>query len=218
MKVSLVSVTTSIKHSSPEDLIVYCARVSSPQNQDNTETGPRLLRYLIKHRHWSPFEMVDMTVEIETSRAIAAQILRHRSFSFQEFSQRYAVADMGFETCEGRRQGEKNRQGSFGDLSEDLKKSFDGLQRTAQEAALQLYKQALGMGVSREQARMLLPLSTRTVLYMKGSVRSWIHYFQARLWDEGVQQEHRDVAAECWGIFKVQFPVTAEAIREGETE
>lgn len=175
MKVSCISITRTAPHGpgwDPEDLIAYTARVSNPSSQAAGENNVKLIQYLIKHKHWSPFEMVDMTVEIETSRAIAAQILRHRSFSFQEFSQRYATADMGFETYEARRQDTKNRQNSIDDLDEDTKEWFTSAQYTVQKSCLALYNYALTRGIAKEQARMLLPLSTCTKLYMKGSVRS----------------------------------------------
>lgn len=217
MKVSLIS-TTSWKtgliqgEDTSEDLIVYTARVSNPSSQAAGENNERLIRYLIEHKHWSPFEMVDMTVEIETSRAIAAQILRHRSFSFQEFSQRYATVSMGcFERYEARRQDVKNRQNSIDDLDENTKDWFTSVQNTVQESCLALYNYALTRGIANEQARMLLPLSTRTRLYMKGSVRSWIHYLEARL-DQTAQKEHRDIALAIARIFTDEFPTIAKAI------
>lgn len=217
MKVELVSLTSwddprrGIGDSDrPEDLIVYTARVSNPSSQAAGENNERLIRYLIEHKHWSPFEMVDMTVEIETSRAIAAQILRHRSFSFQEFSQRYAKSDMGFERYEARRQDVKNRQNSIDNMSDEEKDIFDDLQDYNEKMSLRRYEDALTLGVAKEQARMLLPLSTKTKLYMKGSVRSWIHYLQARL-DPTAQKEHRDVAVAIARIFTDEFPTIAAA-------
>jgi thymidylate synthase (FAD) len=223
MKVSLVSITQpDLPHDrfpdrclSAEELIVYTARVSSPANQSNTETAPRLLRYLIRHGHWSPFEMVDMTVEIETSRAIAAQILRHRSFVFQEFSQRYAEVDLGFETYEARRQDDKNRQASHDDLPPNVKVDFGQMQDEVWRYSYNRYREALDRGVAKECARFLLPLSTRTRLYMKGSVRSWIHYFAARCAPE-TQKEHRDVANAVKGVFADQFPNVMAALSEAE--
>jgi thymidylate synthase (FAD) len=217
MQVNLVSITgytgtASIR--TAEDLIIYTARVSSPSTQEDVETAPRLLKYLVEHCHWSPFEMVDMTVEIETSRAIAAQILRHRSFFFQEFSQRYSPASLGFETVSARRQASKNRQGSIDDMEPETKLWFQHAQRQNEEQSQTLYETALHFGVALEQARFLLPLSTRTRLYMKGSVRSWIHYLQVRLAPEA-QAEHREVAKEIAEIFKAQFPHTyAAAFKE----
>ena len=156
---------------SAEELITYCARVSNPENQMNTETAPRLINFLIKHKHWSPFEMVNMCVEIKTSRAIAAQILRHRSFSFQEFSQRYSQAPE-LEPLELREQAESNRQSSSNEIKDEQVKA------TAQlfmESAQDYYRQLCAMGVARETARMILPLGVQTTMYMSGTVRSWVH-------------------------------------------
>ena len=217
MKVSLVAVTqptpTEGGPRTAEELMVYCARVSSPANQGNHGTGERLLRYCMAHGHWSVFEMADMTVEIETSRAIAAQILRHRSFSFQEFSQRYAVATLGFEDVQPRRQDEKNRQASHDDLPQHLKDWFAYVYKQSEARALVDYEAALSYGIAKESARFLLPLSVRTHLYMKSSVRSWLHYLQARDAD-GVQAEHRDVAREVRRIFAEAFPLTAKAMED----
>jgi thymidylate synthase (FAD) len=216
MNVDLVSITQFDQHCGgmkghpPEAIIAYTARVSNPTNQANTETGAKLLKYLITHKHWSPFEMVDMTVSIETSRAIAAQILRHRSFSFQEFSQRYAQA-FDFEVYDARRQDEKNRQNSIDDLPAKTRAWFRQAQIKSQETMGFLYHEALKMGIAKEQARMLLPLGTTTKLYMKGSVRSWIHYLQTRT-DPSTQKEHRDVALAILSIFREKFPNTAEAV------
>ncbi len=193
----------------PEGLIAYTARVSSP-HQDNPDYV-RLLHYLIKHKHWSPFEMVDMTVEIVTSRAIAAQILRHRSFVFQEFSQRYAeVAE--FETYEARRQDTKNRQNSIDDLSDEVKERFLEQQKAVQSLAYTLYREALANGVAKEQARFLLPLSTQTRLYMKGNLRSWIHYIELRGLTPGTQKEHREIVMEIYYIFGCNFPIITQAL------
>ncbi len=195
-----------------DDLIAYCARVSNPSNQLNTETAPRLLAYCIRHGHWSVFETASMTVEVETSRAIAAQLLRHRSFTFQEFSQRYA-ASSDYETIELRWQDVKNRQAS-GDPCNDI-----DLQWQAQEtvsAAIQTYKHLISKGVSKETARMVLPLSTRTRLYVTGNVRSWIHYFDQRC-AEHTQKEHRDLANLIKAIFAKQFPNVFNAINTKST-
>ena len=191
----------------PEDLIAYCARVSNPENQDNTKTAPRLLKFLIKHKHWSPFEMVDMTVEIKTSRAIASQILRHRSFSFQEFSQRYSEAQT-LEQLELRVQAEKNRQSSSETFSDGhlLAKVRE---HTAKGVAL--YNELIRAGVAKESARMILPLTTETTMYMKGSIRSWVHYIDLRT-EQNTQKEHRDIAEECKNIFKQNFPSVSEAL------
>ncbi|MHB8407780.1 MAG: FAD-dependent thymidylate synthase [Acidiferrobacterales bacterium] len=195
-----------------EELLVYVARVSSPSNQTNLETSPKLLKYLIEHKHWSPFEMGSMTVEIITSRAIAAQILRHRSFSFQEFSQRYAeVKGNAFVCYPGRRQAEKNRQSSVDDLPEEIKRWFEVAQGEVWAVAYQLYAQAIKKGIAKECARFLLPLNTETTLYMSGTIRSWIHYLQIRT-EEGVQKEHRDLAIEIRDIFSRLFPATSTAL------
>ena len=165
-----------------EELIVKMARVSAPANQDNMETAPRLLQYLIKHKHWSPFEMGNMCIEIETTRAIAPQILRHRSFSFQEFSQRYAdTNELGSAVIPHlRRQDSKNRQNSIDDLSPDLIASYYRRISQLYEDSEHLYKEMLSNGVAKECARSVLPLSTQTRLYMNGTIRSWIHYLHLR--------------------------------------
>ena len=211
MEVNLVSITHPRINNidTPEDLIAYCARVSNPTNQHNTETAPRLLSYLIKHKHWSPYEMVDMCVEIKTSRAIAAQILRHRSFSFQEFSQRYSNVT-NFEDIEWRKQGKTNRQ--VGDevynLPDDYHDAIDSYLYTAEL----LYKSLIEDGVAKECARMILPLTTETTMYMKGSIRSWIHYIDLRSKTD-TQKEHRDIALTCQNIFINNFPNTSEALQ-----
>lgn len=219
MKVSLVSVTepnaTLVSQGivTPEDLIVYAARVSSPNNQFG-EGRDRLLKYLIRHKHWSPFEMVDATLEIETGRDIAAQILRHRSFSFQEMSQRYQdVSFLGFEPREARSQDHKNRQASHDDLPPEIQWWFTDANNRVRGLASTLYDEAIKKGIAKECARSLLPLSTTTRLYMKGSIRSWIHYLQVRL-DPSTQKEHREVAQAafdvlsdlCPTVFTVAFP------------
>lgn len=207
MKVKLIHSTTHA-----EEEIVYAARVSNPKNQNNMDTAPKLIKYLIKHKHWSPFEMASMCVEIETSRAIAAQILRHRSFSFQEFSQRYAdVSDLGFELVEPRRQDTKNRQNSIADLPAEDCDWFLNTMIGIQETAKLAYNEALKRGVAKEQARFLLPLNTTTRLYMHGNVRSWVHYIDLRC-ANGTQKEHQEIAEECKKIFNKQFPAIAEAL------
>ena len=192
-----------------EKHIAYCARVSSP-NQDNPDYA-KLIKYLITHKHWSPLEMASMCLEIKTSRAISAQILRHRSFSFQEFSQRYSEATE-FETYEARRQDVKNRQNSIDDLPSSIKQWFENEQHRLQDEAFNVYDQALGFGVAKEQARMLLPLSTSTKLYMHGTLRSWVHYLEIRTGPE-TQKEHRDIALAAQAIFNEQFPTIAEALK-----
>jgi thymidylate synthase (FAD) len=211
MKVSLVAVSHPLVEgvNTAEDLIVYCARVSSPQNQLNLDTGARLLAYCIRKGHWSVFEQADMTLEIETSRAITQQIIRHRSFTFQEFSQRYAPME-GFEPVSPRRQDASNRQSSHNDLPRATIDWFSDALCTVEGLALERYEEALRLGVAKESARFLLPMTTRSRIYMKGSVRSWLHYFGARL-DPATQKEHRDVAIAGFEIFKQQFPTVAEA-------
>lgn len=198
-----------------EQLIVYQARVSNPSNQENTETGPGLLRYCIRKGHWSPFESASMTVEVSTTRAIAAQLLRHRSFTFQEFSQRYARTTDKALTTKARMQDAKNRQSSLPCESEETAWWWEQEQRRAFHAAEEAYAAALDRGIAKEVARMVLPLATPTRLYMTGSVRSWIHYLAARL-DPATQLEHRQVAVDVAKIFREEFPVVAEAIGLGE--
>lgn len=209
MNVSLVSVTQPFlsELKSPEDIIAYCARVSNPTNQLNSETAPKLLKFLVKHKHWSPFEMVDMTMEIKTSRAMAAQILRHRSFSFQEFSQRYSQAQV-LEKLELRKQAEKNRQSSTDKYENSV------LQTNVREhiaKAVSLYNNLIEDGVAKESARMILPLTIETTMYMKGSIRSWAHYIDLRI-QENTQKEHREIAQACKQIFQENFPTVSEAL------
>ena len=202
MNVKLVSLTQPHDDSmNCEDLIAYCARVSNPSNQNNTATAPKLLKYLIKHKHWSPFEMASMTLEIKTSRAIAAQILRHRSFSFQEFSQRYSVAQ-DLEEIQLRKQAEKNRQSSTDEFTDGL---FLAKVREHLGRSVSLYNEAIKLGVAKESARLLLPLTTETTMYMSGTIRSWVHYIDLRS-QEDTQKEHRDIANACKDIFVEHFP------------
>ena len=209
MNVKLISLTQPHDESmNCEDLIAYCARVSNPSNQNNTATAPNLLKYLIKHKHWSPFEMASMTLEIKTSRAIAAQILRHRSFSFQEFSQRYSVAQ-DLEEVQLRKQAEKNRQSSS--LPFDKRNEVYHLANKTMESSMKAYNDLIEAGVAKECARAVLPLGTQTTMYMNGTVRSWIHYINLRT-EENTQQEHREVASAIKDIFLEQFPNIAEAL------
>ena len=209
MNVSLVSITqpfiSDLKN--PEDIIAYCARVSNPTNQLNTETAPKLLKFLVKHKHWSPFEMVDMTLEIKTSRAIAAQILRHRSFSFQEFSQRYSQAQV-LEKLELRKQAAKNRQSS---TDEYQNSTLQAKVREHIAKGVSLYNNLIEDGVAKESARMILPLTIETTMYMKGSIRSWAHYIDLRI-EENTQKEHREIAEACKEIFKQNLPTVSEAL------
>ena len=207
--VKLISLT-SAEGMKPEEIISYCARVSNPKNQSNFNTAPGLLKYCIENRHWSPFEMCDMTIEIITSRAIAQQILRHRSFSFQEFSQRYAKV-LNYVNYDARRQDEKNRQNSIDDLPEDTKNWFIASQARVWGDSTLLYEEALKRGIAKECARFLLPLNTQTTLYMKGSIRSWVHYLQVRT-DVSTQKEHREIAEGIKKIFAVNFPAVSEAL------
>ena len=207
MTVDLVHVTPNA-----EELITKMARVSAPENQSNMETAPRLLRYLIKHQHWSPFEMANMCVEIQTTRGISAQILRHRSFSFQEFSQRYAdVSAMGSaEIPQLRRQDYKNRQNSIDDLTpEDVGVYYRRISQLFEDAE-HLYREMVSNGIAKECARNVLPLSSRTRLFMNGTLRSWLHYISLRE-AHGTQLEHQVIAKEIKAIFTEQFPIIAEA-------
>lgn len=195
------------------ELIAYTARVSNPTNQNNTETAPRLLRYLIREAHWSPFEMVHMTIEIKTTRDIARQILRHRSFSFQEFSQRYAEATE-FETRTARLQDTKNRQNSVETDDRDLLEWWQMQQKKVQNQAEIAYKDALKKGIAKEQARALLPEGlTGSTLYMSGTLRSWIHYCELRR-GNGTQKEHAEIADKCWEIIGIHFPDIVEALSD----
>lgn len=195
------------------ELIAYTARVSNPSNQNNTETASRLIRYLIREAHWSPFEMVHITLEIKTTRDISRQIIRHRSFSFQEFSQRYAVSE-NFVEREARLQDEKNRQNSIETDDNHTKHEWMHAQARVRNFAKKEYKQALEMGIAKEQARALLPEGlTETTLYMAGSLRSWIHYCDLRM-ANGTQKEHMEIAQQCWDIIAQHFPDVAEALKD----
>ena len=214
MNVKLISITKpdieGLKNA--EDLVAYCARVSNPSNQMNTETAPKLLKFLIQHKHWSPFELVDMCVEIKTSRGIAAQILRHRSFSFQEFSQRYSLATE-YEDIELRLQGDKNRQVGEKLLSVNSPAYEKISELIAESLSLSqhCYDTMIENGVAKEVARMVLPLSTETTMYMKGSLRSWVHYIELRT-EQNTQKEHRLIAEKCKKIFMKEFPTISEAL------
>jgi thymidylate synthase (FAD) len=198
-------------HCSPdaENLIVKMARVSNPANEDNIATAPKLLRYLIDHQHWSPFEMCSLCIKIDTERDISAQILRHRSFSFQEFSTRYAEAQP-LTVPELRKQDLKNRQNSTNDLDFERVRYFQARIDNLYLNAKELYKKMIAAGVAKECARRILPLSTQTTLYMHGTLRSWIHYINVRT-DPGTQLEHRLIAENCKQIFIEQFPTIGEA-------
>jgi thymidylate synthase (FAD) len=208
MKVKLISVTPNA-----EKTMAYVARVSNPANQDN-ENYSKLLAYCIKHNHWSVFEQSFMTLEIETTRGIAAQILRHRSFTFQEFSQRYADTSLltdHIPVPDLRRQDTKNRQNSIDDLGDYVKLGLQGDIQQHFNAANTLYKRLLEAGVAKECARFVLPLATPTRIYMSGSCRSWVHYINLRS-ANGTQKEHMDIALECKKVFTEQFPAVSEAL------
>lgn len=196
-----------------EEFIAYVARVSNPSNQANTETSERLLKYLIRNKHWSPFEMASMVVEINTTRDIARQILRHRSFSFQEFSQRYANAsDLGFDTREPRLQDVKNRQASIEVHNHELELEWFNQQCDILEQVRKTYEWALNQGIAKEQARAVLPEGlTRSRMYMSGTIRSWIHYCEIRT-DMATQKEHRLIAQECKDILMQQLPSLKDVI------
>jgi thymidylate synthase (FAD) len=212
MKVQLISYTQSNDHVSLQDLVAYCARVSNPANQLNTETNEKLIRYLINNQHWSPLEMVSICLEIETTRDIARQILRHRSFSFQEFSQRYAIADLGHEYKEARQQDKKNRQNSIEMDDNELKDEWEQQQQDIVEKTQAAYQWAIDHGIAKEQARAVLPEGlTLSRLYMNGTLRSWVHYIQLRS-GNGTQKEHREVALACAEAIKNIFPMIEEFI------
>lgn len=224
--VSLSSPSASTDCHSAEEFVAYAARVSNPGNQNNAETAPKLLGYLIRENHWSPFEMVSITMEINTTRDIARQMLRHRSFSFQEFSQRYAVAQ-NFTKREARLQDPKNRQNSIelegmddfgkgGNKTSDerLYENWNMRQAKVIREAQSAYDWALQQGIAKEQARAVLPEgNTQSVLYMAGTLRSWIHYCDLRM-SNGTQKEHILVAQKCWDVISQHFPSTAKAVEE----
>ena len=207
MNVELISITPDA-----EKTMAHIARVSNPSNQDNPNYAG-LLRYCIKHNHWSVFEQSSMTLEIETTRAIAAQILRHRSFTFQEFSQRYAQSnELGkIELPDLRKQDLKNRQNSTDDLDPFVRQKLEAQMITLFSSAQALYNQMIEEGVAKECARMVLPLCTPTTIYMTGSCRSWIHYIDLRS-AHGTQKEHMDIAEKCRKVFTEQFPTVSEAL------
>lgn len=194
--------------------IAYCARVSNPGNQDNNDTAEKLVRYLIKHKHWSPLEMVSVCLEIETTRDIARQILRHRSFSFQEFSQRYAVADLGWEFKEARLQDNKNRQNSVETDNPALKSFWENYQQKVVDTAQSAYQWAIDSGIAKEQARAVLPEGiTVSRMYMNGTLRSWVHYIQLRS-ANGTQKEHQEIAIACAKAIEPIFPMITEFVSE----
>ena len=206
--VKLISVTPDA-----EKHMAYCARVSNPNNQEN-EKFSGLLKYCVKHQHWSIFEQAYMTLELNTTRGIAAQVLRHRSFTYQEFSQRYADSSLLAKTIplpELRRQDTKNRQNSIDDIDPFTRQKFEMLMQQHFSQAMDLYQRMLDEGIAKECARFVLPLAVPTKIYMTGSVRSWIHYIQLRS-ANGTQKEHMDIALQCRDVFVKELPICAEAL------
>lgn len=221
MKVNLISFTVPCIDEIPldsdvGDLIAFCARVSNPGNQLNTATADKLIKYLIKHKHWSPFEMANALLEIETTRDIARQILRHRSFTFQEFSQRYAdpVKELTFETREARLQDQKNRQNSIEVDDENLQTAWNIQQQAVIDQAKRAYEWAIQSGIAKEVARSVLPEGlTMSRMYVNGTIRSWIHYIDIRS-DMSTQKEHREIAVACAKAIADIFPMITEFVRE----
>ena len=216
MSVSLVGMTQPSAATgcyTANQLIAYVARVSNPENQNNDKTASKLLKYLIKHEHWSPFEMVSATLEIKTTRDISRQIIRHRSFSFQEFSQRYAEST-NFETRECRLQDQTNRQNSIETEDHELAEWWRMAQKELIQKSKLVYQTALDHGIAKEQARAVLPEgNTETTLYMSGTLRSWIHYCKLRR-SNGTQKEHMIIADQCWDVLSQHFPDVAKAVEE----
>jgi thymidylate synthase (FAD) len=212
-KVTLVGLTKPSAYTgcnTAEELVAYCARVSNPNNQANHQTGPKLVRHLLEQGHWSPLEMVNVNMEIETTRDIARQILRHRSFSYQEFSQRYAQAT-NFQFREARLQDKKNRQNSIQTDDAALKEEWQMRQARLLRAVEEDYNWALSMGIAKEQARAVLPEGmTVSTLYMNGTLRSWVHFCLLRM-ENGTQLEHMEVAKQCWEVIRQHFPTVVEA-------
>jgi len=218
MKVQLVSYSKPVLEGleTPTDLVAYCARVSNPSNQLNSETAEKLIKYLVQHQHWSPLEMATMCLEIETTRDIARQILRHRSFSFQEFSQRYAdpTKDLEFVTREARLQDPTNRQNSISGVDVMVQYEWDVRQRELLDHVKRVYKWAIDNNLAKEQARAVLPEGlTMSRMYMSGTLRSWIHYIQLRS-GNGTQKEHMDIAKECAKVIAEVFPLSTQLITE----
>lgn len=214
MSARIVSYTKDNEDSSKSlnDIIAFTARVSNPSNQNNTLTNDKLIKYLMRNKHWSPFEMVNVCMEIETTRDIARQILRHRSFSFQEFSQRYAVADLGFVSREARLQDNKNRQNSLECDNDELKTEWDSKQKELLEQVQSVYDWALTNGIAKEQARAVLcEGNTKSRMYVNGSLRSWIHYVELRS-GNGTQKEHREIAVACAKEIAKVFPLILDSV------
>lgn len=219
MNVNLIGITKPTAYSgcsTVSELVAYTARVSNPANQNNNQTAAKLIKYLLKHRHVSPFEMVHATMEIKTTRDIARQILRHRSFSFQEFSQRYAEATEFINNREARLQDLKNRQNSIEINDVNLQEQWNMLQQTVVLNSKQVYDWALNNGIAKEQARAVLPEGlTESTMYMSGNLRSWIHYIDVRI-DPATQKEHRLIAEQCKDIILCHFPILEEYWRSDD--
>lgn len=219
-EVNLIGITKPSAYTgctSANELIAWAARVSNPSNQNNTATAPKLVQYLIRNQHWSPLEMVHVSMEIKTTRDIARQILRHRSFSFQEYSQRYAdpTKDLGYELREARLQDPKNRQNSIDNEDRRLQEEWNEKQLAVINASREAHRWATENGIAKEQARSVLPEgNTESVMIMSGSLRSWVHYCHLRM-DKATQKEHRIVAEQCWKIIGIHFPDVIAAL---ETE
>jgi thymidylate synthase (FAD) len=217
MNTKLIAVTKPKDESlSVEEFVAYVARVSNPSNQNNHETSQKLIKYLIRNKHWSPLEMVHAVIEINTTRDIARQILRHRSFSFQEFSQRYAdpTGSLGFSNREARLQDSKNRQNSIEVNDEELSELWNEMQDHLITKVKNTYDWAIERGIAKEQARAVLPEGlTVSRMYMAGSLRSWIHYCQL-LMEVGTQKEHREIATDCWYLLMQEFPALGELLKE----
>ena len=220
MKVKLIGITRPVNSDygdTPADIVAYCARVSNPKNQNNFTTGPKLLSYMIREGHWSPFEMVHLTIEIETTRDIARQILRHRSFAFQEFSQRYAdpTKELSFVERQARLQDSQNRQNSIElDSNSEIHEEWKMKQLDVISTTMDSYQWAIENGIAKEQARAILPEGlTQSRLYMAGNLRSWIHYCQLRM-GNGTQLEHTEIATECWKILDKEFSEVIAAVEQ----
>lgn len=218
-EVNLIGITKPSAYTgctTANELVAWAARVSNPSNQNNTKTAPKLVQYLIRENHWSPLEMVHVSMEIRTSRDIARQILRHRSFSFQEYSQRYAdpTKDLGFVTREARLQDPVNRQNSVETDDRKIAETWSMMQADIARASQKAYSVAVGMGIAKEQARAVLPEGLmESVVIMSGSLRSWVHYCDLRM-GNGTQKEHAEVAAKCWEIVSHHFPDVKKAIED----
>lgn len=219
--VNLIGITKPTEYSGCEtanDLVAYTARVSNPSNQHNLETSGKLVKYLVKNKHWSPLEMVNLVMEVNTTRDISRQILRHRSFAFQEFSQRYANSEKFITNREARLQDSKNRQNSIEVNNPKLQAMFTSMQEVVKSSSLQAYRWALGEGLAKEQARTVLPEGlTETTLYMNGTLRSWVHYCEIRgKWD--TQKEHRQIAIDAWAVIAEHFPDLVDAMNSINTD